>query len=462
MQRSAQGYWLADAGPVVARPVLAERVSADVVVIGGGYLGMWTAWHLRAAGATVALLEADECGHGPSGRNGGFLNGMWERVGELEELFGREAALAVARAAAESIDLIDAWCAAQGVDAHLVRAPMLEVSAAPGQDGVWGDAVAAARAMGRGDELVEVDAAGARAVCDSPLFRGGVLWQGAATVHPARLALGLRGALIAAGVEVYEHSRVVGVEDGADGVVVRVDGGGAVRAGAGVLAINHASAGVKPLRGALSVASSHVVATEPVPDQLEALGWTGGEGIGDCRTMLHYFRTTRDGRVVFGWGGGRMGFGARRRAALDVDPGVQDATARDLYDMLPLLRGARIEHAWGGPIDVSPVHLPWFGTLKSLSYGFGFTGNGVGPTELGGRILADLARGASSELTALPIVGGLPPRSFPPEPARFAGGSLIRAALVRRDDAEGRGERVDPVTGFVAGLPRRLGLHLPR
>jgi glycine/D-amino acid oxidase-like deaminating enzyme len=462
MQRSAQGFWLADAGPVVARPALAQRVRADVVVIGGGYLGLWTAWHLRAAGADVVLLEADVCGHGPSGRNGGFVNGMWERVGELEQLFGRAAALAVAREAAASIDHIDAWCRAQGIDAHLVRAPMLEVSCAPGQDAVWADGVAAARAMGHGDEVEEVDAAGARAVCDSPLFRGGVLWRSAATVHPARLALGLRGAVIDAGVRVFEHTRVAGVEDADAGVRVRTAGGAVVDAGAGVLAINQASAGVAPLRRALSVASSHVVATEPVPERLEALGWTGGEGIGDGRTMLHYFRTTRDGRVVFGWGGGRMGFGARRRTALDVDPGVQDATARDLYAMLPALRGARIEHAWGGPIDVSPVHLPWFGTLRSLHYGFGFTGNGVGPTELGGRILADLARGASTPLTALPIVGELPPRSFPPEPARFAGGSLIRAALVRRDDAESRGATVDPLTGLVASLPRRLGLHLPR
>jgi glycine/D-amino acid oxidase-like deaminating enzyme len=462
MQRSAQGYWLADAGPVVARPVLTERVSADVVVIGGGYLGMWTAWHLQAAGAAVVLLEADVSAHGPSGRNGGFVNGLWERVGELEELFGRQAALAVAREAAASIDNIDAWCAANGVDAHLVRAPMMEVSCAPGQDGVLEASVAAARAMGCADEFSELDAAGARAVCDSPLFRGGVLWRGAATVHPARLALGLRERLIEAGVRVHEHSRVVGVDDSADGVAVRVVGGGSVVAGAGVLAINHASAGVRPLKGALSVASSHVVATEPVPQLLEDLDWTGGEGIGDSRTMLHYFRTTRDGRVVFGWGGGRMGFGARRRATLDVDPAVQDATASDLYAMLPQLRGARIEHAWGGPIDVSPVHLPWFGTLESLSYGFGFTGNGVGPAELGGRVLADLARGASSALTALPIVGGLPPKRFPPEPARFVGGSLIRTALVRRDDAEARGEGVDPVTALVASLPRLLGLHLPR
>jgi glycine/D-amino acid oxidase-like deaminating enzyme len=229
-----------------------------------------------------------------------------------------------------------------------------------------------------------------------------------------------------------------------------------------VLAVNHATAGVAPLRGASSVASSHVVATEPVPELIERLGWTGGEGIADCRTMLHYFRTTRDGRVVFGWGGGRMGFDARRRPELDLDFAVQDATARHMSTLLPALRGVKIEHAWGGPIDVSPVHLPWFGTLKSTHYGFGFTGNGVGPAHMGGRILADVVRGAETALTRLPIVGGLPPKRFPPEPARFVGGSLIRAALVRRDDAEAVGARVDPVTALVAALPRLLGLHLPR
>jgi glycine/D-amino acid oxidase-like deaminating enzyme len=151
--------------------------------------------------------------------------------------------------------------------------------------------------------------------------------------------------------------------------------------------------------------------------------------------------------------------GARRRPALDVDPGVQDAAARDLrsfFGELPL------DHAWGGPIDVSPVRLPWFGTLRSTHYGFGFTGNGVGPSHLGGRILADLARDERSDLTRLPLVGGVPPRRFPPEPLRFAGGSAIRQALVRRDDADAAGRRADPVTRAVASLPRLLGLHLPR
>jgi len=369
----------------------------------------------------------------------------------------------VARAAATAVDAIGTWCADAGVDAHFRRGPMLEVAAAPGQLGAWDDAVAACRALGAGDEVRDVDAGAARAICDSPAWCGGVLWETAATVHPARLALGLRARLVQRGVRIFEHTRIARLEDGADGVRAVVEGGGAeIVAGRAVLAINHAAAAVAPLRGALSVASSHVVATEPVPELLERLGWTGGEGIADCRTMLHYFRTTRDGRVVFGWGGGRMGMGARRCAALDVDPGVQDATVRHLGELLPLLRGVRIDHAWGGPIDVSPVHLPWFGTLRSTHYGFGFTGNGVGPAHLGGRILSDLARGATSDLTTLPIVGGLPPRRFPPEPLRIAGGSVIRRALVRADDAQAAGRRPDPLTAGIAALPRLLGLHLPR
>src|SRR5262249_21319277 len=163
------------------------------------------------------------------------------------------------------------------------------------------------------DQVTVVDAAGARAVCDSPAFTGGALWHTAATVHPARLALGLRARLVARGVRIFEHSRGAALEGREDGVRLTTDNHGDGGARAAGRALTSAAAGVAPLRGALSVASSHVVATEPVPELLEQLSWTGGEGIGDCRTMLHYFRTTRDGRVVFGWGGGRMGFGARRR-----------------------------------------------------------------------------------------------------------------------------------------------------
>ncbi|HSD81135.1 MAG TPA: FAD-binding oxidoreductase, partial [Solirubrobacteraceae bacterium] len=238
---------------------------------------------------------------------------------------------------------------------------------------------------------------------------------------------------------------------------------GELRAGAVVLAVNHAASGVRPLRRLLSVASSHIVLTEPVPDVLERVGWTGGEALSDCRTMLHYFRTTPDGRIAFGWGGGRMALGSRRRRALDVDREVAARTRRDLVRVFPDLAGRRITHAWGGPIDVSPTRLAQYRTLRGgrVHAGFGFTGNGVGPTHLGGRILAALALGERDPLTRLCIVDP-PAQTFPPEPLRLAGGTAIRAAMVRQDALADEGRRPDPVTRLVASLPRRLGMSLPR
>jgi glycine/D-amino acid oxidase-like deaminating enzyme len=463
MRHDAHGHWVAEAGPPEPQPQppLSGSIDADVVVVGGGYLGLWTAWHLleRARGARVVVLEADRCGFGPSGRNGGFVNGLWDKVGKVAVQDGVEAAVALAGAAERSVRAIGAWCEDQEVDAWYTPAPHLLVSAAPAQDGAWAQEVAAARRLGGGDELVELDAAGIAARCRSPLMRGGAMLRTAATVQPARLAFGLRARLLGRGVRIHEHARVRRLEGG-DPVVAHTDGG-AVRAGAAVLAVNHAAVGLAPFRRALSVASSHIVVTEPVPDVLQDAGWTGGESISDGRTMLHYFRTTPDGRIAFGWGGGRMAFGARRHATTDVDPEVAARTARDLRAFFPALEGRAISHAWGGPIDVSPVRLPIFRSLGRVHAGFGFTGNGVGPAELGGRILSALALDVRDPVTRLAVVEPAA-KPFPPEPLRWAGGALVRRAMIERDECWQRGEPVPAPVELVASLPRRFGLSLPR
>ncbi len=156
-----------------------------------------------------------------------------------------------------------------------------------------------------------------------------------------------------------------------------------------------------------------------------------------------------------------MGFGSRRSDRLELDADVVAGAARTLVRFFPQLAGRRIEHAWGGPIDVSPTHLPVFGSRGRVHHGYGFTGNGVGPSHLGGRILASLALDRRDDVSRLALVEP-PGRSFPPEPLRYAGGTLIRRALVAKDAAEDEGRRPGPVTRAVAGLPRRLGLHLPR
>lgn len=236
---------------------------------------------------------------------------------------------------------------------------------------------------------------------------------------------------------------------------------GRVRAGAAVLAVNSAAAGFPGYRLSLAVASSHIVLTEPVPEVLEELAWTGGEAIVDSRTLVHYTRTTPDGRIAFGWGGGAMGFGGRASDRLELDPRVVARAREHLVRFFPQLRGREVTHAWGGPIDVSPTHLPLFGSRGRVHHGFGFTGNGVGPSYLGGEILARLALDRRDERTRLALVE--PPRKlFPPEPFRYAGGSLIRRALLAKDAAEDEGRSPGRLTAFVAALPSRLGLHLPR
>jgi len=174
---------------------------------------------------------------------------------------------------------------------------------------------------------------------------------------------------------------------------------------------------------------------------------------------VHYFRTTRDGRIVFGWGGGRLAPGARLNGKIEVDAEVAAETHEHLVAMFPALRGRRITHAWGGPIDVSPSHLPQIGTLDDrVHYAFGYTGNGVGPSHLAGRALAALA---TNTRTPLALIDPTPAR-VPPEPIAFAGGSLVRRAFLRKERLEEDARPVDPLTRALAAAPRALGIHVGR
>jgi glycine/D-amino acid oxidase-like deaminating enzyme len=467
MRHDAHGYWLAEAGSVAPTAPATGAVDADVVVIGGGYAGMWTAWHVleRDPSARVVLLEADVCGHGPSGRNGGFVETFWSNLPALRERFDDERALAVCRAASESVGAIGAWCESEGVDAWFRPAGFVLASTDEAQDAVLDRVLAAARAVGvAGDEpsarVVPLDGAAVRARCESPRFRRGVLVPDDATVQPARLALGLRQRLIERGVAVHEHSRVRALRVAPRSVEVE-SAGARVRAGAAVLALNAATRGVRPLRGRLSVTSSHIVLTEPVPDVLEQIGWTEGEAITDARTFVHYFRTTPDGRIAFGWGGGRLAWGARLDGRVEVDAGVAGTVHRHLVELFPALAGRRISHAWGGPIDVSPSHLPQIGTLADgpVHYAFGFTGNGVGPSHLAGVVLAGLALGEEDRRLALVDPA---PSVVPPEPLAWLGGNLVRSAFLRAERLQAAGRRPDPLTRAVCAAPRALGIHVSR
>lgn len=467
MIHKATGYWIEEAGPQPGYPVLSGVRSFDVIVVGGGFTGLWTAYHLKREqpDAKVGLIESHRIGHGPSGRNGGFVDALWVSFARLVDRYGQEAALEVARASEQSVIQIGGFLEEHEVDAWYRPSGYLNVSTAPSFDGRWDKNLNAMRAAGIVDGPRELTAAEVQAICASPAFRGGVHYGAAASVQPARLGFGIRDAIEGLGVELFEHSPVVRIDDSGPEISVFTREGRA-RADRLVLANGPALAGSgSPLRQNVTLASSHMVITEPVPDVIDQLGWSGGEVISDCRALLSYFRTTPDGRIAFGWGGGRIVAGSRRFGLAEVDSEIVSGVIEGLRRYFPMLADRRIEYAWGGPIDASAAHLPHVVRLPSdrAFAAFGYTGNGVGPSQMVGRSLAALALGRQDRYSSLAMVESADALTkVPPEPFRWVGGAVIREAIGRKEEAEMDGRRPDPISSGIARIPELIGFHIGR
>jgi glycine/D-amino acid oxidase-like deaminating enzyme len=441
-------WWLEEAPPDPETEPLSGDAEADVAIVGGGYTGLWTALELtrRDPALRVSVLEAEHVGYGASGRNGGFLETYWCALPRARSRLGDEAALTVARASEGALAAVEAL----GEDVWLRRGGMLEVSTTPAQDGVVEEAIRAAAELGVPERAVPVEAR------ISPVFRRLVRFPDAATVQPGRLVRALRRSAIRAGVVLHERSRVTSIRAGEVATLA-----GRVRAPEVVVATNAWMSGWRPASRALTPFGSYVVLTEPVPELLAEIGWTGDEAIADGRMFLHYFRTTADGRVLMGSASGPIGRSGRIDARFFDDAATVARAEQGLRRLLPGLAGARVERAWGGPIDVSSDQLPFFGTVPGtrVHYGAGYSGNGVGPSWLGGQILASLVLGSDDEWSRLPLAGRVAPR-LPPEPVRHLGGAVVRRAILSVEAADEERRRPSLLARGVAALPRVLGLRI--
>ncbi|HEX7265138.1 MAG TPA: FAD-binding oxidoreductase [Candidatus Dormibacteraeota bacterium] len=456
-----RSWWLREAlaeDPGAICPPLSEDTTSDVVIIGGGFTGLWTAYFLRETNPNlgVVILEQDICGGGPSGRNGGFASGWWDELDNLVALYGEEAAVRACRAISRSIDSIGDFCSRHLVDAWFVKAGYVFAATAMQHLDVCEEMIRAAHEVGAADELRSLTGDEVRARCDSPTFKGGAFMRDGASVQPARLARGLRRVLLERGVTIHEGTTVTRLEPGPPAAAVTANG--TVRAGHAVLAVNAWATGWPELRRRIVAWSSYIVLTAHAPDRLAAISWTGGELVSDLRTSVRYFRTTPDGRVAFGGGGGRAGtsigdsFTRDKRAVAEAAEGFRL--------LFPTFDDVPIVDAWGGPIDVSPTHIPAFGSLEPhVHYALGYTGNGVAPSHLAGRVVADLVTGADSDDVRLPMVNARA-RTFPPQPFRALGAAVVRRAIIAKDTAEERGRPPNPIANAVARLPRRLGYLL--
>ena len=434
-----RSLWLHEAlGDEPDAPPLTGRTSADVCIVGGGFVGLWTAYWLKQwdPGCDVVVLESDICGGGASGRNGGFVLSWWAKFPSLEKLLGSADAIEVCRQSAAAIDEIGEIAGRHGIDAQFTKGGWLWTARTPSQLGAWDETVEATAAAAPG-MFIELSDAEVGQRAGSPRHLAGVLEPSAATIHPGLLVRGLRRVCLELGVRIHEHTRVSGFTRGVSPVRVRT-GRGEVAAERLVIATNAWAAGVRELHRRLVVVSSDIVATARIPDRLARIGWTGGECITDSQMMVDYYHATRDGRVAFGKGGWGIALGGRIGADFDRNPRRAAAVEADLRRTYPSLADVPVTHDWSGPIDRTPTSLPLLGRLGGrphIVYGVGWSGNGVGPSVLGGRILASLALGKDDRWSRYPLVDRELGR-FPREPIRFLGAHVVRGAVARKERAE--------------------------
>jgi putative aminophosphonate oxidoreductase len=433
-----RSFWLQQvAGDAPDAPPLSRSERADVAIIGGGYVGLWTAINIKRLepSCDVVVLEQDICGGGASGRNGGFVLSWWPKLSSLVALCGEADALRVARDSQAAIEEIRVFCEAHGINAHFRQSGWLWTATSQAQMGAWEGVVALCERLGV-DAFRRLTPEEVARRSGSPVHRAGVFETSAATVQPAALARGLRRVALESGVRIFEHTRVRTFSRRRP-VVIRTTGG-TLTAEKLVIASNAWAASIRELSRSIVAITSDMVMTAPAPERLTQLGWTGGECITDSQMMVDYYHVTRGGRVAFGKGGWGIALGGRIGPGFDRNARRAQTVAADLRRTYPGLRDVPITHDWCGPIDRTPNSLPLLGRLGGhphIVYGVGWSGNGVGPSVIGGKVLASLALDGRDEWSAYPLVERSAGR-FPPEPIRYVGAHIVRAAVARKERAE--------------------------
>lgn len=461
-----RSYWLKqelERVPAWPHP-LSGDVSADICIVGGGFTGLWTALHIKEAdpSADIAIIERDICGGGASGRNGGFCMTWTSKVPLLYPVCGGQETVRMVEASEAAVRAIGQFCTDNGIDCEFRHDGWLWTASSQVQHDSWRATIDVLDKLGLHPfEELSRDEVARRSGTYTHI--GGVYEKGAATVQPAALARGLARVCAERGVRIFENTSMTELGR-TNPPWVRTDHG-MVRAKKVVLALNAWAHELPEFRRAVMPICADGIATAPIPERLEKLGLRDGLAISDSRTMVDYYRRTADGRMVYGKGGGSIPFAGRVGSRFDTESTRPGEVRAAMLRNYPELADAPIVATWRGPATRTATGLPMFGHMKqtpAIVYGHGYIGNGVGPSYNGGRILASLALERRDEWSECPLVGAAGGKLLPPEPFRFFGGQMVRAAVRAKDRADDQGRKSNLLTHYLArlapsGLTARTG-----
>lgn len=420
--------WFAPSQP---RERLEHDIDADVVIVGAGYTGLWTAYYLLKADPAlrVVLLEKHQVGFGASGRNGGWASAIFPiSLHRVEQLYSHQAALQLQGAMNETVDEIGRVLALEGVDADYAKQGFLSLARSAPQMARARAAVESAARFGLPDQWRVLEAAQAQSSLGAEGTLGGLYTEHCALIHPGKLVRGLAQLVERLGAKIYEQSAVTQM---APGVVHTARG--SVRGEVTVRA-TEAFTSQQPGKSRFVIPLySLVLATEPLsPELLARLKLDHRMAFNDMRHLRVYGQVTAEGRLVFGGRGAPYNWGSRMSEQADLVDSTHARIYQTLLEFFPALADVRISHRWGGALGVSRDWCPTVSIdhKQRLAWAGNYVGDGVATSNLAGRVLRNLILERDEPINTLPLVNHRSP-SWEPEPLRWFGvnGGLAAASL---------------------------------
>ncbi|MAG58972.1 MAG: FAD-dependent oxidoreductase [Planctomycetes bacterium] len=461
-RRPFRAWWLQEALRLESAPPpepLHADVDADVCIVGGGYTGLWTAILIAEADPArrVVLVEQDLCGHGASGSNGGCVLTLATKYLSLIRFYGEAEATRLVRASERAVTAIRAFTRKHDIECDLRVDGALYMATNSAQVGLLNPVLEALDRTGL-NSWDEMSLEQARRLAGTQELLEAFHSPAGGSVQPALLVRGLARVARSMGVIIHERSPMIRLERGASPCVVGPHG--RVRAKKVVLAVNAWMAELFPeFRRSITVVSSDMGITEPCPELLENMGLQHGVSVCDSRIFVHYYHTTSDGRLLLGKGGNTFSFGSKMIPGFFEPSRYEWQVRAGIERFFPELSGVPLACCWNGASDRSSTGFPFFGSLEgspNVVYGFGYSGNGVAQSYLGGQILRSLVLGMQDEWSRCGFVGG-PRGQFPPEPFRWVGARLVRNAIRRKESAEDAGRRSRALDRYLATFARAAG-----
>ena len=438
---------------------LKNDLHTDICIVGGGYTGLWTAIQLKKKqpSLNIAIIDKGLCGSGASGRNGGCMLPVSPKFSAMKKIVGEADAILMVKATEQALFEIKYFCNENNIDAQIRLDGNLYTATNKAQIGRFEAVVKDLERKGINNwerwlkKKVQKHSGSQKNIDGyfSPL---------SGSLHPGLLVRGLKKIAEKKGVQIFENTPMIKIEENKK-VVVQTKRG-AITSNKVVMAINVWMPQYFPsLSRAVVLVSSDMIITDPIPEQLDQIGFTDGKVILDTRLFTHYYRTTIDGRLMLGKGGNLFSFNNKVIQAYDEASRYEELLKNSFDRFFPSLCSVPFMQSWNGPSERTKTGFPFFGRLKDKSnivYGFGYSGNGILPTYVGGKILSSMVLDEDNEWTRSSFCKG-PLGLFPPEPFRWIGAITIRNAVMRKETAEDMGLRPWWIDAKLAQLATSVG-----